>query len=132
MARSATPFLMFQNGEAEEAMTFYVSLFANSRVVSLVRYGETIPGPEGKVMLARFEVAGSAFYCSDSSVKHGFDFTPSLSVFIDCTSAEELDAAFARLLEGGRALMPVGNYGFSQRFGWVQDRFGVSWQLSLP
>jgi len=64
-------------------------------------------------------------------VKHGFGFTPAMSLFVECESETELDAAFNRLSEGGNVLMPVGNYGFSSRFGWLTDRFGVSWQLNL-
>ncbi len=64
-------------------------------------------------------------------MKHGFGFTPAMSLFVECESEAELDAAFGRLSEGGNVLMPVGNYGFSSRFGWLTDRFGVSWQLNL-
>jgi predicted 3-demethylubiquinone-9 3-methyltransferase (glyoxalase superfamily) len=64
-------------------------------------------------------------------MKHAFTFTPSTSVFVECESQAELDSVFGRLSEGGSVLMPVGNYGFSTRFGWVQDRFGLSWQLNL-
>jgi predicted 3-demethylubiquinone-9 3-methyltransferase (glyoxalase superfamily) len=65
-------------------------------------------------------------------VSHGFTFTPSLSLFVDCESEADLERIFAALSEGGGVLMPLGNYGFSRRFGWVNDRFGVSWQLNLP
>ena len=68
----------------------------------------------------------------DSPVTHAFTFTPSMSLFVDCESAESLDAAFAQLAQGGHVLMPIADYGFSQRFGWCTDRFGVSWQLNLP
>ena len=70
--------------------------------------------------------------CIDSAVSHGFTFTPSMSIFVDCGSAAELERAFAALAAGGAVLMPLENYGFSTRFGWVNDRFGVSWQLNLP
>jgi predicted 3-demethylubiquinone-9 3-methyltransferase (glyoxalase superfamily) len=122
---------MFE-GAAEEAMRFYVSLFPGSEIGHVERYGPGEPGPEGSVKHATFTVAGQELMCSDSFVKHGFTFTPSISLFVDCESAAELDAAFARLAEGGQALMPIGDYGFSARFGWVADRFGVSWQLNLP
>jgi predicted 3-demethylubiquinone-9 3-methyltransferase (glyoxalase superfamily) len=65
-------------------------------------------------------------------MKHGFTFTPSISLFVDCESEAELDAAFGVLSEGGKILMPPSNYGFSTKFTWVSDRFGVSWQLNLP
>jgi predicted 3-demethylubiquinone-9 3-methyltransferase (glyoxalase superfamily) len=69
--------------------------------------------------------------CIDSPAQHAFSFTPSFSLFVECASEEELDRMFAALLEGGQALMPLGNYGFSRKFGWLNDRFGVSWQLNL-
>jgi predicted 3-demethylubiquinone-9 3-methyltransferase (glyoxalase superfamily) len=69
--------------------------------------------------------------CSDSPVKHGFSFTPSSSTFVDFDSAAELERVFGLLSEGGQVLTPLANYGFSERFGWLNDRFGVSWQLNL-
>jgi predicted 3-demethylubiquinone-9 3-methyltransferase (glyoxalase superfamily) len=123
-------FLMF-TGRAEEAMTFYVSLFPNSRVLDVKKYGKEAPGREGSVMLARFELAGKEYRCIDSPAVHAFTFTPSMSLFVECETETELDKAYAALLEGGGALMPIGNYGFSRKFGWVNDRFGVSWQLNL-
>ena len=71
------------------------------------------------------------FRCTDSPPVHDFTFTPSFSIFVDVASAEELDRLFAGLSEGGAVLMPLDEYGFSRRFGWVNDRFGVSWQLNL-
>ena len=130
MARKVTTHLMF-TGAAEEAMSFYVSLFANSRIDRIERYGPGEPGPEGTVKVASFTLAGRDFLCIDSPVKHAFTFTPAMSLFVECDSQAELDAAFARLSEGGAVLMPIDNYGFSTRFGWLQDRFGVSWQLNL-
>jgi predicted 3-demethylubiquinone-9 3-methyltransferase (glyoxalase superfamily) len=69
--------------------------------------------------------------CSDSPIKHGFTFTPSNSTFVEFDSVAELERVFGLLSEGGQVLMPLGNYGFSERFGWVNDRFGVSWQLNF-
>ncbi len=131
MARKVTTHLMFE-GSAEEAMTLYVSLFANSRIEQIERYGPGEVGAEGSVKLAHFSLAGREFLCIDSPVKHKFTFTPSMSVFVDCESKAELEAAFHRLSEGGKVLMPPGNYGFSTWFAWLGDRFGVSWQLNLP
>lgn len=88
-------------------------------------------GRKGTIKVARFEVCGQAFLCSDSPVRHDFDFTPSSSIFVTFEFAEELDRIFAVLAEGGRVYMPLGDYGFSPRFGWASDRFGLSWQLSL-
>ncbi|WP_064746832.1 VOC family protein [Lysobacter antibioticus] len=131
MPTQARPFLMF-TGRAEEAMTRYVSLFADGRVLEVNRYGAEGPGPEGSVMVARFRIAGLEVMCSDSYVQHAFGFTPSMSLFVDCRSEEEVDALAARLSEGGSVLMPLDDYGFSRRFAWVADCFGVSWQLNLP
>jgi predicted 3-demethylubiquinone-9 3-methyltransferase (glyoxalase superfamily) len=131
MPTQVTPFLMFQGGVAEAALTFYTSLFDDAAVLEIARYGPGMPGPEGTVMRASFSLAGQVFFCSDSPVAHGFDFTPSFSVWIETESEAELERLFAALGEGGAELMPLGSYGFSSRFGWVNDRFGVSWQLNL-
>jgi predicted 3-demethylubiquinone-9 3-methyltransferase (glyoxalase superfamily) len=131
MAKAVTPFLMFE-GKAEEAMSFYVSLIPGSEIISIARYGPEGPGAEGSVIQALFSVGGQRVMCIDSPVKHAFTFTPASSLFVDCESEEELERLFAALSEGGGTLMPLGNYGFSRRFGWCNDRFGVSWQINLP
>jgi predicted 3-demethylubiquinone-9 3-methyltransferase (glyoxalase superfamily) len=129
--KKATPFLMFQNADAEEAMTFYTSIIEDSEITSINRYGAEGPGEEGTVMTATFTIKGQEFMCIDSHIKHGFTFTPAFSIFLECSSEEEIDHVYEKLLDGGSALMPLGNYGFSQKFGWVNDRFGVSWQMTL-
>ena len=129
MARAVTTQLMFE-GTAEEAMNVYVSLFPNSEIIQIERYKPGESG-EGWVKRATFTVAGQTFSCIDSPVKHSFTFTPSISLFVECESAAELEEAFSRLSNGGEVLMPLDNYGFSTRFGWVADRFGVSWQLNF-
>lgn len=126
-----TTFLMFE-GSAEEAMTFYRSLFDDAEVVSISRYGADGPGAEGSVQQATFTLAGQPFMCIDSPMKHGFTFTPAMSLFVQCADEAELDRLYAALADRGAELMPLGNYGFSAKFGWVNDRFGVSWQLNLP
>jgi predicted 3-demethylubiquinone-9 3-methyltransferase (glyoxalase superfamily) len=126
-----TPFLMFE-GRAQEAMDFYLSLFDDAAVESIQRYGPEGPGPEGSVLLAAFTLGGQRFFCIDSWVQHGFTFTPALSLHVVCGSEAEIDERFARLSEGGEVLMPLGEYPFSRKYAWLQDRFGVSWQLSLP
>lgn len=126
-----TTFLMF-TGTAEEAMRTYVSLFPNSRVVSLDKYGPGEPGKEGSVRKAVFELSGTALMCIDSPIVHAFSFTPATSLFIDCDDEAQIVRLFDALGEGGQTLMTLGDYGFSRRFAWVQDRFGVSWQLNLP
>lgn len=129
MPRSVATQLMFE-GKAEEAMTLYVSLF-NGSVTAVEKYGPGGPGPEGTVKRAEFTLNGHRLACIDSPVKHAFTFTPSASLFVECADEVELDKAFATLSEGGAVLMPPGNYGFSRKFTWVNDRFGVSWQLNL-
>ena len=131
MPSRIAPFLMFQGGTAEEAMGFWISLFDDGRVVELTRYGPEGPGPEGTVQRARFALAGQEFLCSDSFVTHDFSFTPSFSIWVETESEEEIERLFTALAEGGRQLMPLDGYGFSRRFGWVDDRYGVSWQLNL-
>jgi predicted 3-demethylubiquinone-9 3-methyltransferase (glyoxalase superfamily) len=130
MPTEMTPFLMFE-GDAERAMTFYASLFDDARILEVTRYGAEGPGPEGTVALARFSLAGQVFRCSDSFVHHDFGFTPAFSVWVETESDAELERLFGALGDGGATLMPLGGYGFSRRFGWVNDRFGVSWQLNL-
>jgi len=129
MPQTVTPFLMFE-GVAEEAMTFYVLLF-NGQVVSVTRYGPGESGVEGSIKRADFTLAGQHVICIDSAVKHGFTFTPAMSLFVECEEEAELDAVYAQLSAGGQVLMPPDNYGFSRKFAWLNDRFGVSWQLNL-
>jgi predicted 3-demethylubiquinone-9 3-methyltransferase (glyoxalase superfamily) len=118
------------DGKAEEAMTFYVSLF-RGEVTRVEKYGPGAPGREGSVKKADFTLAGHRLACIDSPIRHPFTFTPSMSLFVECADESELDRAFAALSEGGAVLMPPGDYGFSAKFTWVNDRFGVSWQLNL-
>ena len=131
MPKQITPFLMFQGVVAEEAMSFYTSLFSEGEVLDVARYGPDGPAPEGSVQVATFRLGGQEFRCSDSFVAHEFSFTPSLSIYIETESDDEIQRLFDALGDGGTQLMPLGDYGFSRRFGWVNDRFGVSWQLNL-
>jgi predicted 3-demethylubiquinone-9 3-methyltransferase (glyoxalase superfamily) len=130
-ATTVSTFLMFE-GNAQDAMSLYASVFPGFRVERVERYEPGGPGPEGTVKVARADLNGHRLMFSDSFVKHGFTFTPSVSLFVDFALADELDAAFAKLSAGGKVYMPVDNYGFSRRFGWCGDRFGVTWQLNLP
>jgi len=130
MARAVATMLMF-DGVAERAMNLYVSLFSDSHIDRLERYGPGEQGPEGTIKVADFALGGHHLKCIDSPIKHDFTFTPSMSIFVDCTDEAELENAFEQLSEGGGVLMPLDNYGFSRKFGWVNDRFGVSWQLNL-
>jgi predicted 3-demethylubiquinone-9 3-methyltransferase (glyoxalase superfamily) len=125
-----TPFLMFQNGDAEEAMIFYTKLFDDGEILAVERYGPSEPGPEGRIRQGVFTVAGRQVRCIDSPTKHPFDFTPSMSLFVQCASRSQLDKLWTALVQGGQPLMPLDDYGVGP-FGWTKDRFGVSWQLSL-
>ncbi len=131
MPATATPFLMFE-GRAREAIDFYMRTLPDAKLIEMHTYGPDGPGPDGTVIKAVLSVAGQTIRCTDSVVKHDFTFTPARSFFLDCESVGQIDQLFAKLAEGGSTLMPLGAYGFSQRFGWLNDRFGVSWQLNLP
>jgi len=124
-------FLTFQKNNAEEAMNFYVGLFENSNVINVKRWGKESPVEEGKIMHATFHLNGRLFMCSDSPPIHDWGFTPAVSNYIDCENENELERLFSKLSENGKVMMPLDNYGFSQKFGFVEDRFGVSWQLNL-
>lgn len=130
MARVITTFLMF-DGVAEKAMNFYVSLFNNSDIKFIERYGAGEAGAEGSIKKATFTLCGRNFMCSDTPVKHDFTFTPSISIYVDCDNEIELENVFKQLSDSGKVFMPLNDYGFSKKFGWVNDRFGVSWQLNL-
>ncbi|PFN19163.1 VOC family protein [Bacillus cereus] len=125
-----TTFLMFE-GKAEEAMNFYTSLFDQSEIVSISRYDENGPGKEGTVIHATFTLNGQEFMCIDSFVKHDFTFTPAMSLYVTCETEEEIETVFNKLAQDGAILMPLGSYPFSKKFGWLNDKYGVSWQLTL-
>ncbi|MFF8401654.1 VOC family protein [Streptomyces sp. NPDC014846] len=129
-SQKITTFLMFE-GDAENAMTFYSTLFDDAGIVSIQRYGADGPGKEGSVQHATFSLAGEQFMCIDSPAKHAFGFTPAISLFVQCADEAEIDRLYTALAEQGTELMPLGDYGFSPKFGWINDRFGVSWQLNL-
>ena len=113
-------------------MNFYTSVIEDSAITSITRYGPNENGTEGSVMQATFTLKGQSFMCIDSHVKHQFTFTPSFSIFVVCDTEEELEQLYTQLSSGGKLLMPMDNYGFSKKFAWVNDKFGVSWQLNLP
>jgi predicted 3-demethylubiquinone-9 3-methyltransferase (glyoxalase superfamily) len=111
-----TPFLWF-DGNAEEAVNFYVSIFKNSRVVRTSRYGDAGPGPKGTVMSATFILDGEEFYALNGGPQ--YKFTPAISLFIKCETQQEVDDLWEKLSQGGR----------TDRCGWLQDKFGLSWQV---
>ncbi|UVK42295.1 VOC family protein [Mesorhizobium sp. AR07] len=128
--KKVTPFLMFE-GKAEEAMTLYCETVPDSSVLDVTRYGAGEDGPEVAVKLARVSIAGLEVMVYNSPVHHGFTFTPSVSLYVDCSTEAELNGIVETLAKGGGFLMPPDNYGFSSRFAWLNDRFGVSWQVNL-
>jgi len=128
---TVTPFLMFQDGRAEEAINHYIEVFGDGHVIFVKRYGPNGVGPEGSIQHAAFEIHGQRIMVTESPVEHVFGFTPSVSMFVDFDSAEELDRVFHALSEGGEVMMPLGSYFFADRFAFIQDRFGVSWQLHM-
>ena len=111
-----TPFLWF-DGKAEEAMNFYVSVFKNSKVGRVTRYGEAGPGQKGTVMSATFQLDGQDFFALNGGPQ--FVFTPAISFFVNCETQQEVDEMWERLSEGGK----------KERCGWLKDRYGLSWQI---
>lgn len=110
------PFLWF-DGNAEEAMNFYVSIFKNSKVGTVNRYGDAGPGPKGSVMSATFELDGEEFMALNGGPK--YKFTPAISFFVNCETQQEVDELWEKLSAGGK----------KDRCGWLQDKFGLSWQI---
>jgi predicted 3-demethylubiquinone-9 3-methyltransferase (glyoxalase superfamily) len=128
---TATPFLTFQPAKghsAEAAMSFYLDLFDDGEVLTLHKHPAGSPGA-GTVMLAEFTVAGLHIRCSDSYIEHEWDFTPATSLWLSCSSDDEQQRLLDAFSAGGRVHMPLDDYGFG-RFAWVDDQFGVSWQLA--
>jgi predicted 3-demethylubiquinone-9 3-methyltransferase (glyoxalase superfamily) len=123
---------MFQNGRALEALRRYEEIFDGGLTIDeLETYDELAAGPTGQVQLAICTLLGVRITCIDSPVEHGFDMTPAISLFVECSDQDELERLFVALSEGGSVFMPLDDYGFSRRYGWVADRFGVPWQLNL-
>jgi predicted 3-demethylubiquinone-9 3-methyltransferase (glyoxalase superfamily) len=129
--KSISTHLMFQGGNAQTALDLYASVFPQFTVVSMEKYGAEDSTPDF-IKIAKIDFYRHRLIVIDSPVPHKFDFTPSMSLFVDFDRAADLDRAFERLADGGDVKMPLNDYGFSSRFGWTTDRFGVSWQLNLP
>lgn len=122
--KSATTFLLFQ-GEANEAIQQYKEWFSDLTVESLTYMENT-----QQVAMAVLNLKGLKIMVNDSAIKHDFTFTPATSIFVECETLEEVISLAAKVMEGGKALMPLGHYGFSEQFAWIEDRFGVSWQFT--
>lgn len=125
-----TPHLWFDKN-AEEAVSFYTSVFRGGKVYSTARYSETgqeVHGMEpGTIMTIEFEIEGLKFLALNGGPI--FKFTPAISFMLSCKTTEEVDELWEKLSDGGESLMPIDSYPFSKRYGWVKDKFGVSWQL---
>jgi predicted 3-demethylubiquinone-9 3-methyltransferase (glyoxalase superfamily) len=111
-----TQFLWF-DGKAEDAMNFYLSIFKNSKILSVTRYGEEGPGAKGTVMTASFLIEGQEFVALNGGPQ--FTFSPAISFVVNCETQEEVDMFWEKLSEGGE----------KQQCGWLKDKFGVSWQI---
>ncbi len=111
-----TPFLWF-DGKAEEAMRFYVSIFKNSKVVSISRYGDAGPGPQGTVMVAAFQLDGQEFLALNGGPQ--FTFSPAISFVVNCKTQDEVDEYWEKLSAGGE----------TNQCGWLRDKYGLSWQI---
>jgi predicted 3-demethylubiquinone-9 3-methyltransferase (glyoxalase superfamily) len=111
-----TPFLWF-DGKAEEAMNSYISIFKNSKIVSVTRYGEAGPGPKGTVMTAKFVLNGQEFVALNGGPQ--FTFTEAISFVVNCETQQEVDELWEKLSEGGK----------KSRCGWLKDKYGLSWQV---
>lgn len=110
------PYLWF-NDNAEEAVNLYVSLFRNSRITSVTRYGDAGPGPKDQVMMMTFELEGQPFMALNGGPQ--YKFTEAISLFVNCETQAEVDTLWEKLSEGGE----------QQPCGWLKDRYGLSWQI---
>ncbi len=111
-----TTFLWF-NDNAEEAINFYTSIFKNSKILSVARYGEAGPGPKGTLMSATFQLSGQQFMALNGGPQ--FKFTEAISLFVNCETQQEVDELWEKLSAGGQR----------QRCGWLEDKYGLSWQI---
>lgn len=126
--QTITPFLWFAT-QAEEAAALYTSIFPDSSIATTTRYGEGSPGPAGSVMTVEMLLCGQHFTALNGGPH--FSFTPAVSFFVHCDTAEEIDVLWKKLADGGKVLMALQAYPFSKYYGWLQDKFGVSWQIFL-
>ena len=132
MVKSIGIHILSQNGRAKEAVERYREIFDDFELDRLELYEGNGDAPRRKVKVAEFRIGGRRFICIDSPIRHAWEMTPGIAPFAECEDDEELERLFAALADGGTVHMPLGDYGFGRRFGWVEDRFGVSWLLHLP
>lgn len=136
-----TTFLTFvgdQCGKADEAIHFYTSIFPNSAIKSIIRYNEgEAGGTPALIKYGVFTLNGVAYGVSESNFNHAWSFTPGVSLFVECDSEREIEHLFEQLSSnGGQVMVPLAdygaeNYGFGEKFGWCEDKYGISWQLNL-
>ena len=139
---TTTTFLTFvgdQCGKAEEAINFYTSIFPNSEIKSIMKYSEGEAGgtPE-LIKWGVFILNGIEYMISENNYNHAWSITPGVSLFVGCDSENEIDTLFEKLSSnGGQVMIPLdnyagkGDYGFGKKFGWCEDKYGISWQLNL-
>jgi predicted 3-demethylubiquinone-9 3-methyltransferase (glyoxalase superfamily) len=120
------PCLWFDH-QAVEAAQFYTSIFDPSKIVRTVYYGDAGPQPKGKVLTVVFKLLGQDFTALNGGP--AYSITPALSFFVSCKTEKEIDTFWERLSDGGKVLMDMQTYPFSKKFGWCEDKFGVSWQI---
>lgn len=123
-----TPFIWFNN-QAEEAINTYISLFPDSEITSVSRYPEGTPAPAGSFMTGNFTLNGQSFAAINGGPH--FKLNPSISFYVICETEDEINTLWTKLFEGGMAMMPLDKYPWSERYGWLADRFGMTWQLTL-
>lgn len=127
-----------QCGKAEEAINFYTSVFPNSEIKKITKYAEgEAGGTPALIKYGLFTLNGVVYGVSESNYNHAWSFTPGVSLFVECNSESEMDTLFEQLSSnGGQVMVPLDdygseNYGFGKKFGWCEDRYGISWQLNL-
>jgi len=137
--RTFLTFVGDQCGKAEEAINFYTSIFPNSEIKSIIKYSEgEVGGTPELIKCGVFILNGTEYMVSENNYNHAWSFSPGVSIFVECDSENEIDTLFEELhSNGGQVMVPLdnyagsGDYGFGQKFGWCEDKYGISWQLNL-
>ena len=135
--KKTSTFLLFvgdQCGKAQEAIDFYTSIFPNSKTISLEKYAEgEAGGAPDLIKHGVFTINETEYMVSESNFDHAFTFSPAISIFVEYDSEDEMKTYFEKLSKGGQVMVPIDDYGYShsQKYGWCEDRFGVSWQFNL-
>lgn len=122
--------LMFK-GNSEEAIKFYTSVFKESEITHISYHDAEDNYDNKRVDFGKFKIGEQEILFMDSGVEDNFTFTPSISLYLNCYSEEEIDTLFKKLSQDGRILIPLDMYNFSRKYGWLEDKYGVSWQLNL-